>query len=233
MERKDFLVEIGTEELPPKALRALAESFRDGVMNGLSAADPDLKAGIRDFWYCSPRRLALVLQDVPVATPDVNQERLGPAVQAAFDGDGKATKAAEGFAASVGTTVDRLERKATDKGERLAFTVTAPGQRTADLLPGVVEDALKKLPIPKRMRWGAGDAEFVRPVHWIVMLAGRDVIDAEIFGVRTGRETFGHRFHAPGSVALRTPAEYADALEKVFVRVNDSTNSLAEWIGGE
>ncbi len=231
----DFLVEIGTEELPPKALRELAKSFRDGVMNALFAGESEraLRKDIRDFWYCSPRRLALVLQNVPLATPDVTQERLGPAVQAAFDRSGNPTKAATGFASSVGVRVEDLARKATDKGERLAYTVTVPGKPTADILPGVVEDALKKLPIPKRMRWGAGEAEFVRPVQWVAMLAGADVIDCEILGVRTGRETFGHRFHAPGPVALRTPAEYAATLEKAFVRVNDSTNSLAEWIGGE
>lgn len=230
---KDLLIEIGTEELPPKALRTLAESFRDGVMAGLFSADSEreLRKGIRDYWYCSPRRLALVLQDVPVATPDTVQERLGPAVQAAFDSGGKPTKAAEGFAASVGTAVDKLERKATDKGERLAFNLTVPGKRTAELLPGIVEDALKKLPVPKRMRWGAGDAEFVRPVQWLVMLLGNDVVECEILGVEAGRATYGHRFHAPGPVEVRSPAEYATVLEKAHVRVNDSNNSLAEWIG--
>lgn len=231
MERKDLLVEIGTEELPPKALRLLAQSFRDGVMASLFASEPALREGIRDFWYCSPRRLALVLQDVPAATPDTVQERLGPAVQAAFDKDGRATKAAEGFAASVGTTVDALERKATDKGERLAFNVKVPGRRTTELLPALIEDALKKLPIPRRMRWGSGDTEFVRPVQWAVLLFGNDVVDAEILGMKTGRTSQGHRFHAPGPVEIRSPAEYAAVLEKAFVRVNDAGNSLAEWIG--
>jgi len=230
---KDFLVEIGTEELPPKALRALAKSFRDGVLDGLFAAEAErgLRKDIRDYWYCSPRRLALVLQNIPVATPDSVQERLGPAVQAAFDKDGKPTKAAEGFAASVGTTVDKLERKVTDKGERLAFTVTVPGKRTVENLPAIVEDALKKLPIPKRMRWGAGNAEFVRPVQWVVMLMGNDVVDCEILGVKAGRTTRGHRFHAPAPVDIRTPVEYASVLEKAWVRVNDASNSLADWIG--
>lgn len=233
MERKDFLIEIGTEELPPKALRTLAKSFRDGVLDGLFAAESEraLRKDIRDYWYCSPRRLALVLQNVPVATPDSVQERLGPAVQATFDKEGKPTKAAEGFASSVGTTVDKLERKLTDKGERLAFNVTVPGKRSAEMLPAIIEDALKKLPIPKRMRWGAGDAEFVRPVKWIVMLFGNDVVDCEILGVKTGRTTHGHRFHAPAPVDVRSPVEYASLLEKAYVRVNDSNNSLAEWIG--
>lgn len=231
--KRDVLIEIGTEELPPRALRTLAESFRDGVMAGLFSADSEraLRQGIRDYWYCSPRRLALVLQDVPVATPDSIQERLGPAVQAAFDKQGNPTKAAEGFAASVGATVEQLERKQTDKGERLAFQLTIPGKRTAELLPGIVENALRNLPVPKRMRWGAGDAEFVRPVRWLVMLLGGEIVECEILGVEAGRVTYGHRFHAPGAVDVRSPAEYAAVLEKAHVRVNDSNNSLAEWIG--
>lgn len=232
-ERKDFLVEVGTEELPPKALRQLAAAFRDGVMNALFAGEPALREGMRDYWYCSPRRLALIVQNVPVATPDTRQERLGPAVQAAFDKDGRPTKAAEGFAASVGVPVQELERRQTDKGERLACTITVPGKRTEELLPGIVEQALKALPVPKRMRWGAGEAEFVRPVQWLVMLFGAEVIDCELFGVRAGRATRGHRFHSEGEIAIRTPADYLSVLEDAHVRVNDSSNSLAEWIAAE
>jgi glycyl-tRNA synthetase beta chain len=233
MDRKDFLLEIGCEELPPGSLRTLAAALCERMLAGLAAADADgaLRKGVRDYWYCSPRRLALVLQDVPVGTAATTQERLGPAVQAAFDKDGKPTKAAEGFAASVGTTVDKLEHRATDKGERLAFTVEVPGKQTVELLPGIVEDAMKQLPIPKRMRWGDGDAEFIRPVHWIVMLFGNDVVETELLGVKTGRTSYGHRFHAPGPIELKTPSEYANALEAAHVRVNDSSNSLAEWIG--
>lgn len=233
MDHKDFLLEIGCEELPPGSLRTLAAALCERVLAGLAAADADgaLRKGVRDYWYCSPRRLALVLQDVPVGTAATTQERLGPAVQAAFDKDGKPTKAAEGFAASVGTTVDKLEHRATDKGERLAFTVEVPGKQTVELLPGIVEDAMKQLPIPKRMRWGDGDAEFIRPVHWIVMLFGNEVVDTELLGVKTGRTSYGHRFHAPGPIELKTPSEYANALEAAHVRVNDSSNSLAEWIG--
>lgn len=235
IERKDFLVEIGTEELPPRALRGLAAAFRDGVMNALFAGDSEkaLREGMRDYWYCSPRRLALIVQHVPVATPDTAQERLGPALQAAFDKDGKPTRAAEGFAASVGVAVNELETKQTDKGERLAYTVTVPGKRTEELLPAIVEQSLKTLPVPKRMRWGAGDAEFVRPVQWVVMLFGNEVIDCELFGVRTGRATRGHRFHSAGPIEIRSPADYVAVLEDAHVRVNDASNSLAEWIGAE
>src|SRR5690606_3745090 len=156
-----FLVEIGTEELPPKALRTLAEAFFTGVRGGLEAQGLLADRKGKSDWFCSPRRLAALIEGLPAATSDQTQERLGPAVQAAFDKTGKPTKAAEGFAASVGTTVDKLERKAADKGERLAYTVTVPGKATVELLPGIVADALKKLPVPKRMRWGAGEAEFV------------------------------------------------------------------------
>ncbi|HEX6549151.1 MAG TPA: glycine--tRNA ligase subunit beta, partial [Gammaproteobacteria bacterium] len=184
MEPKDFLVEIGTEELPPKALRSLAEAFRNGIETGFAGAG--IITGSSEY-FCSPRRLAVRVRAVPGKQDDVVQERLGPAVQAAFDKDGQPSKAAIGFAASVGTSLDKLERKQTDKGERLACTLNIPGKPVAELLAGIVAEALKKLPIPKRMRWGAGSAEFVRPVHWIVMLLGSEVVKCELFGIQAGR----------------------------------------------
>ncbi|HEX7047351.1 MAG TPA: glycine--tRNA ligase subunit beta [Gammaproteobacteria bacterium] len=228
MEQKDFLVEIGTEELPPKSLRKLADAFYAGVQSGLAATGINNVSG---EIYFSPRRLAVQMPGIPSKQDDVVQERLGPAMQAAFDKHGKPTKAAEGFASSVGASVDALERKQTDKGERLAFTVTVPGKATAELLPGIVKEALNALPIPKRMRWGAGDAEFVRPVQWIVMLFGEDVVDCEIFGVKSGRETFGHRFHAPSAISLASPKDYPCVLsERGFVRINDRAGALAAEI---
>jgi glycyl-tRNA synthetase beta chain len=228
MEHKDFLVEIGTEELPPKALKSLAETFYTGIQAGLASA------GIHDTsgdYYFSPRRLSVCLRALPDKQADVVQERLGPAVQAAFDKAGKPSKAAEGFAASVGTSVDKLQRKTTDKGERLACTLKIPGKPLPELLPDIVAEALKKLPVPKRMRWGAGDAEFVRPVHWIVMLFGKELVTCELFGIKAGRETFGHRFHAPAAIVLRSPDEYPTLLEqRGHVRVNDQNGGLSRQI---
>lgn len=228
MKHADFLVEIGTEELPPKALKSLAEAFYSRILAGLTAAGVSGSAG---EYYFSPRRLAVRIRQVPAQKEDSIQERLGPAVQAAFDKDGKPSKAAEGFANSVGTTVDKLQRRMTDKGERLAYTLTLSGKPTVELLPGIVAEALKKLPIPKRMRWGAGDAEFVRPVHWIVMLFGNGVIAGELFGIAAGRQTYGHRFHAPAAITLQTPDDYPQVLEqRGYVRVNDAAGSLSERI---
>lgn len=228
MEHKDFLVEIGTEELPPKALKTLGEAFYNGIQSGF--ADKRITATSGEYYF-SPRRLAVLIRGIPVTQDDIVEERLGPAVQAAFDKNGKPTKAAEGFAASVGTAVEKLERKATDKGERLAFTVTIPGKTTAELLPDIVRDSLKKLPIPKRMRWGAGEAEFVRPVQWVLMLFGENVVDCEIFGVKAARETAGHRFHAPGRITIDKPADYPAKLEKAgHVKVNNQAGTLSSAI---
>lgn len=228
MKQADFLVEIGTEELPPKALKSLAEGFCSGIQTGLAAAN---LSGSTVEYYFSPRRLAVRVRLLPAQQEDSVQERLGPAVQAAFDKDGKPSKAAEGFASSVGTSVDKLQRKVTDKGERLAYTLKIPGRPSVELLPGIVGEALKKLPIPKRMRWGAGDAEFVRPVHWIVMLFGNEVVPAELFGIAAGRQTYGHRFHAPAAITLQSPDEYPQVLEqRGYVRVNDAAGSLSERI---
>lgn len=228
MEPKDFLVEIGTEELPPKALRSLAEAFRNGIETGFAGAG--IITGSSEY-FCSPRRLAVRVRAVPGKQDDVVQERLGPAVQAAFDKDGQPSKAAIGFAASVGTSLDKLERKQTDKGERLACTLNIPGKPVAELLAGIVAEALKKLPIPKRMRWGAGSAEFVRPVHWIVMLLGSEVVKCELFGIQAGRETFGHRFHAPGAITLKSADQYPEMLgQRGHVKLNDSAGSLSAEI---
>lgn len=228
VERRDFLVEIGTEELPPKALARLAAAFETGITQGLEAAGLNAQSSAR---YYSPRRLAVKVAGLRVKQADQVQERLGPAVQAAFDADGKPTKAAQGFAGSVGASVDQLQRKTTEKGERLAFTLRIDGQPSAELLPGIVSDALGKLPIPKRMRWGAGDVEFIRPVHWVVMLLGGDVVEGEVLGIPAGRETRGHRFHAPDPIPLATPDDYPARLaDPGHVQVNDADNSLAAGI---
>jgi glycyl-tRNA synthetase beta chain len=207
--RRDLLVEIGTEELPPKALRRLSEAFANGMRQGL--ADAALAAsGLQAF--AAPRRLALLIEGVPEQQPDRENLRRGPAMTAAFDGEGNATKAAQGFAASCGVTVEALDQLETDKGSFLAYRAVEPGQQASALIPELVRKALAGLPIPKRMRWGAGSDEFVRPVHWAVLLFGAEVIEAEILGVTAGRETRGHRFHHPEPLYLAEPAAYGPLL---------------------
>lgn len=205
-----FLVEIGTEELPPKALKALHDSFRDGIEAGLRAANIGFG---RLHPFAAPRRLAVLVEALEPRQPDQQIEKLGPNVANAFGADGNPTKAAEGFAKSCGVEFAQLGRIDTDKGERLVYRATQAGKASAELLPQIVSDALNQLPIPKRMRWGARRAEFVRPVHWLVMLYGDDVVDCEILDVKAGRDTRGHRFHANRSFALKSAADYQLTLE--------------------
>ena len=206
---RDLLIEIGTEELPPKALPNLSLAFERGIAEGLE------KAGLAGGALCrfaTPRRLAVRVDRLPVRQPDRQLERRGPALGAAFGPDGQPTKAAEGFARSCGVTVAELQRQETDKGAWLVHVSTEPGAPTADLIPPIVETALAALPIPKRMRWGDRDDEFVRPVHWVVLLFGTEVIPATIMGVRAGRESRGHRFHHPQPIQLSAPVDYARQL---------------------
>lgn len=208
-ETNDLLVEIGTEELPPKALPQLSAAFEAGIRDGLAKAGLTFGAVHR---YAAPRRLAVLVHDLPGRQPERRIERRGPAVAAAYGPDGVPSKATEGFARSCGVAVTALTRVATDKGEWLAHVSTEAGAPVEKLLPGIVEAALAALPIPKRMRWGARTQEFVRPVHWVVLLHGTHVVDGEILGIRTGRETRGHRFHHPAPIAIPKPAAYAALL---------------------
>ena len=169
MNRHDFLVEIGAEEMPPKSLVALGEAFRDGVVAGL--AEAGLSHGAVQAYF-TPRRLAVGVQKLLDRQPEQRIERRGPPIAAAFDAAGKPTRAATAFAESCGVKVEELTRIDDNKGQFLFCRTTRPGEAAARLLPGIVQAALDELPIARRMRWGAGDAEFVRPVHWIVMLHG-------------------------------------------------------------
>ncbi len=209
--KRDLLIEIGTEELPPKALLKLSNAFTAGIEEGLKKAELDFTS-IESF--ATPRRLAVLIKGLDSAQADKEVERRGPAVAAAFDGNGNPTKATEGFARSCGITPDQLETIQTDKGDWLVFRSNQKGQATAELIPAILNDSLNKLPIPKRMRWGNLDAEFVRPVHWVVLLFGDDVIDTEILSVRSGRDTRGHRFHHPDSITIDKPTAYADTLKE-------------------
>ncbi len=218
---RDLLIEIGTEELPPKALKRLSEAFGAGVTDGLKNAD--LAHGEVSL-YASPRRLAVLVRGLAEAQADKTIERRGPALAAAFDDEGCPTRAAEGFARSCGVaSVDDLDRIETDKGAWLMYRAEQPGQASVELIPDIVRAALDKLPIPKRMRWGALTAEFVRPVHWVVLLFGDEVIETEILAVLSGRETRGHRFHHPGALYIAEPAAYAPLLETEGFVVADFT----------
>ncbi|MGH8250145.1 MAG: glycine--tRNA ligase subunit beta [Steroidobacteraceae bacterium] len=239
MIRHDFLVEIGTEELPPKNLLALAESLRDGVLAGLDATGLTHSAALA---YATPRRLAVIVKRLLDQQPEQQIERRGPPVSAAFDATGNPTRAATAFAEACGVTVDELSRVSEAKGEFLFCKSTRSGARAAALLPGIVQEALDRLPIARRMRWGAGTAQFVRPVHWIVMLHGDDVVPGEILGLPAGRVTRGHRFHAPKPIALRSPGGYVVALERrghVYAdfqgrreRIRSGVTAAAEQEGG-
>lgn len=219
MTRADLLIELGTEELPPKSLLALRDGFAAGVVEGLATAR--LTHGhVKRF--ATPRRLALLISGLDVAQPDQRVEHRGPPVRLAFDAEGMPTPAAKAFASKCGVPVEALATVATDKGEWLAHTADERGQATTGLLGQVIETALLALPIPRRMRWGSGDREFVRPVHWLVLLLGDTVVPATVLGLKAGRLTYGHRFHHPDSIELAQPGEYAQ-------RLHDSGHVVASF----
>lgn len=210
MSTKDLLIEIGTEELPPTTLNKLSTAFYNGVKEGLEKADLSFTE-IKKF--AAPRRLALVISDLEVQQKDKKVERRGPAIAAAFDEEGCPSKAAEGFARSCGVKVEDLEKLETDKGAWLNFKTEQKGSATKNLIADIVQHSLDKLPIAKRMRWADLDAQFVRPVQWLILLFGNDVIDAEILSAKSGRETRGHRFHHPETITIPSPSEYEMLLE--------------------
>jgi glycyl-tRNA synthetase beta chain len=217
--RKSLLIELGTEELPPKALDELADAFLAGVREGLRklgvAADLDAARA-----YATPRRLAVWVPGVAAAQPEQAIERRGPAVNASIGADGEPSKALVGFAQSCGTTVDALEKLETDKGAWFVFRAVKPGQPTAELLPALVAEALKALPSPRPMRWGNRDDTFVRPAHWLVILHGSDVVDGSVLGLASGRHSRGHRFMHARAVHLADADGYVDALRAAKVLVD-------------
>jgi len=206
---QDFLVELGTEELPPLALPELEKAFANGIRAGLSEAA--LPHGeLRSF--ATPRRLAVLVRELAAVQPAQSIKLKGPPVNAAFDKDGKPTVAATKFAEKCGVDAAALTRVTEGKGEFLYFEGKKAGLTTVSLLPGIVEKSLDALPIPKRMRWGASIAEFVRPVHWLVMLFGAEIVAARILDTDAGNRTRGHRFMAPRELALAQPADYETTL---------------------
>ncbi|MFT0472674.1 glycine--tRNA ligase subunit beta [Pseudomonas antarctica] len=210
MSAQDFLVELGTEELPPKALNTLADAFLAGIEKGLHSAG--LKFAAKKV-YAAPRRLAVLLTALETQQPDRSINLDGPPRQAAFDAQGNPTQAALGFAKKCGVELSEIDQS----GPKLRFSQVITGKPTASLLPTIVEDSLNDLPIPKRMRWGARKEEFVRPTQWLVMLLGDQVIDCTILAQTAGRDSRGHRFHHPEAVRITSPANYAADLRAAYV----------------
>ena len=227
----DCLIEIGTEELPPRALQSLSESLAAQLQAALR--ELDLAPGSVES-FATPRRLAVLLGGAPLQQADQAVEKRGPALDAAFDADGNPSKAALGFAKSCGVELDQLERRETGKGGWLYFSSTRAGQSLAELLPGLVTRVLAGLPIPRRMRWGDRSEEFVRPVKWLVMMIGGEVVPAEIFGLASGRLTYGHRFHAPDAIEIGDARDYESILRSQglviasFARRRDTVRNLVE-----
>jgi glycyl-tRNA synthetase beta chain len=213
---RPLLIELGTEELPPKALDDLARAFAAGITDGLAKRGIAFDAtAARTF--ASPRRLAVLVPAVAAEQPEQNLERRGPALNAALDTTGQPTKALLGFAQSCGVDVAALEKLETDKGAWFVHRATSAGQATAALLPAIVAEAVKGLPIPKPMRWGDHEFAFVRPAHWLVVLHGADIVDVELFGLRSGRQSRGHRFHHPQPVHIADADSWIDALRAAHV----------------
>lgn len=210
MSAQDFLVELGTEELPPKALATLGDAFLAGIEKGLQAAGLSYTG---KSVYAAPRRLAVLIRQLDVQQPDRSINIDGPPLQAAFNAEGEPTQAALGFAKKCGVELADIDRS----GPKLRFSQHIPGKATAGLLPTIVEDSLNDLPIPKRMRWAASREEFVRPTQWLVMLLGDQVVDCTLLSQKAGRQSRGHRFHHPENVTISAPANYVEDMRKAYV----------------
>ena len=225
MTTQNFLVEIGTEELPPKALKTLATSFADNVEAELNQAGLSFD---KIEWFAAPRRLAVKVLNLATQQPSKEIEKRGPAVSAAFDAEGKPTKAAEGWARGCGITVEQAERIATDKGEWLVHRAQIEGQPTKNLLNDIVANALAKLPIPKPMRWADKTVQFIRPVHTVTMLLGDELIEGEILGVASARTIRGHRFLGEKEFEIQHADQYPQLLREKGSVVADFNERKAE-----
>lgn len=214
MSVQNFFVELGTEELPPKSLKTLATAFADNLVAEL--AKQELSHGAVT-WYAAPRRLAVRIDQLVSQQPDKVVEKRGPALSAAFDAAGNPTKAAQGWAAGCGITVEQAEKLETDKGAWLLHKADVKGADAVSLLPDAVQQALQRLPIAKPMRWGNSDVQFIRPVHTLIMLYGDKVVPATVLGKTSGHQTRGHRFHAPGLISIKNADDYLPVLKNAFV----------------
>ncbi|NKB62241.1 MAG: glycine--tRNA ligase subunit beta [Gammaproteobacteria bacterium] len=212
MRRRNLLLELGTEELPPKVLQRLGDAFSSRIFQGLENAG--LLANTSSFqFYATPRRLAIWVKSVAPRQSDGVEERKGPALQAAYDSEGNPTKAALGFARSCGVDVSELEVREAEKGAWLVFQKQVPGRNLSEVVNQCLAESIKQLPIPKRMRWGDSDIEFVRPVHWLLGLYGSDILACEVLGLRASRVTWGHRFHANSAITLPSADSYLKSLK--------------------
>ena len=235
----DFLVELGTEELPPKALLNLSTAFLENIETGLNTLEISFSKAVK---FAAPRRLAVLVSNIADETPSKELVVWGPPAAIAFNAEGKPTKAALAFAEKNGIDASSLKAESDGKVEKLVARISQQGKKTIDLLQGVIDDALAKLPIAKRMKWGSKREEFVRPVHWLVMLHGNDIVSANVLGLQAGRTTRGHRFHYNNPIELANASDYIDALKNTgFVLadlterkdlIQEQVNAEAKKIGG-
>jgi len=241
-DKKDLLIEIGTEDLPARLLRnVFGLTFSDHIAGNLQKQKISFDGYTK--LLCTPRRISVIVHNVSVKQEDQCQNKFGPAVENAFDEEGVPTKAALGFAKSCGVEVTELEQSEQDGKTKLFFRKDVPGQNTADLLQDIIANAVKDLPIPKSMRWGQTNAEFIRPIRWLLVLFGPKVVEAELFGIKSSNITYGHRFHSPQKIVLKHPSEYKECLEtKGHVLVDfeqrqeeivEQVNKLAKQVKGE
>jgi glycyl-tRNA synthetase beta chain len=214
MRTENLLIEVGTEELPPKSLAKLAVAFKDNIHAQFSDNDFEFS---NINWYASPRRLAVMVENLVEYQADKTVEKRGPAVSAAFDSDGNPTKAAQGWAKSNGIQVEQAERLKTDKGEWLLFKAEVKGKSVTHLVAELTEKALKGLPIPKPMRWGQSSTQFIRPIHTMTLLYGTDLVDGKVLGIQSDRLIKGHRFHSDEPFSLDNANDYLTQLEKHYV----------------
>jgi glycyl-tRNA synthetase beta chain len=237
---KDFLVELGTEELPPTALRKLSNSFCDSIIASLNAEELNF-SGVKKL-LATPRRLALIVEGLDEQTPQKDIVAWGPPAKIAFDENGNPSKAAEAFAKKNGISVDELKTENDGKADKLVYRSTKAGKAVTDLLPAMVQNAVDKLPIPKRMRWGASRTEFVRPAHWLVMLFGNDIVNGEVLGLKAGNTSRGHRFHCNEDITINDAATYEATLKDAYVvasfedrlaTIQEQVTAEGKKVGGE
>ena len=235
---QDLLFELGCEELPPTTLTTLRDHLLSGVCAGLKEAN--LSFG-NTHCFATPRRLAIWIESVETTQQDIQVEKRGPAVSAAYDADGNPSKAALGFSRGCGVDFNELGTLKTDKGEWLSYNMLEKGQAATALIPSIIEKALNRLPIAKRMRWGSSDEAFVRPVHSVLLLLGSEVINSQFFGVKASNTSFGHRFHAPDIITINSASSYNEQLASAFViasfevrknLIEQQANQAAEAVDG-